>query len=89
MNERIEELTLLLMYLNSCDEESLFYDENGNLNKLVTKNAWKGYGIIDDCGGIFGLCNIFNGEDDSWGKHNINEFNLEECNKIVKNRHRL
>ena len=43
MNERIEELTLLLMYLTSWDEESLFYDENGNLDKGVTKNAWKGY----------------------------------------------
>ena len=43
MNERIEELTLLLMYLTSWDVESLFYDENGNLDKGVTKNAWKGY----------------------------------------------
>lgn len=43
MNERIEELTLLLMYLTSWDEESLFYDENDNLDKGVTKNAWKGY----------------------------------------------
>ena len=43
MNERIEELALLLMYLTSWDEESLFYNENGNLDKGVTKNAWKGY----------------------------------------------
>ena len=43
MNERIEELTLLLMYLTSWDEEGLFYDENGILDKGVTKNAWKGY----------------------------------------------
>ena len=43
MNERIDELTLLLMYLTSWDEESLFYDENGNLDKGVIKNAWKGY----------------------------------------------
>ena len=43
MNEKIEEFTLLLMYLTSWDEESLFYDENGNLDKGVTKNAWKGY----------------------------------------------
>lgn len=43
MNERIDELTLLLMYLTSWDEENLFYDENGNLDKGVTKNAWKGY----------------------------------------------
>ena len=43
MNERIEELTLLLMYLTSWNEESLFYDENDNLDKGVIKNAWKGY----------------------------------------------
>ncbi len=43
MNEKVEELTLLLMYLTSWDEESLFYDENGNLDKVVIKNAWKGY----------------------------------------------
>lgn len=43
MNERIEELTLLLMYLTSWDEDSLFYDGNGNLDKGVIKNAWKGY----------------------------------------------
>ena len=44
----------------------------------------KGYGIIDDCGGIFGLYNVFSGEDDRWAKHNINELDLKECNKIVK-----
>lgn len=43
MNERIEELTLLLMYLTSWDEESLFYDENNNLDKVAIKNTWKGY----------------------------------------------
>ena len=43
MNERIEKLILLLMYLTSWDEESLLYDENGNLDKGVIKNAWKGY----------------------------------------------
>lgn len=43
MNEIIEELTLLLMYLTSWDEDGIFYDENGNLDKCVTKNAWKGY----------------------------------------------
>lgn len=38
-----EELTLLLMYLTSWEEESLYYDENDNLNKEVFKNSWKGY----------------------------------------------
>ena len=61
--------------INSCDEIE-FEVLSG-----------KGYGIIDDCGGIYGLYNIFNGEDDYWDKYNINEFNLAECNKIVNNGH--
>ena len=43
MNEIIEELTLLLMYLTSWDEESLFYDDNDNLDKVVIRNTWKDY----------------------------------------------
>lgn len=33
MKNNIEELTLLLMYLTSWKKESLYYDENNNLNK--------------------------------------------------------
>ena len=44
----------------------------------------KGYGIIDDCGGIWGLSDIFSGEDDSWGKYDINDFDLEKCNKRLQ-----
>lgn len=43
MKNNIEELTLLLMYLTSWEEESLYHDENNNLNKDELKNAWKGY----------------------------------------------
>ncbi len=43
MEKNIEELTLLLMYLTSWEEESLYYDENDNLNKCMLKNCWKGY----------------------------------------------
>lgn len=43
MEKNIEELTLLLMYLTSWEEESLYYDENNKLNKDTLKNAWKGY----------------------------------------------
>ncbi len=43
MEKNIEELTLLLMYLTSWEEESLYYDENNNLNKETLKNTWKGY----------------------------------------------
>ena len=43
MDKNIEELTLLLMYLTSWEEESFYYDENDNLNKGLLKNSWKGY----------------------------------------------
>ncbi len=43
MAKNIEELTLLLMYLTSWEEESLCYDENNNLDKVILKNSWKGY----------------------------------------------
>ena len=43
MENNIEELTLLLMYLTSWEEENLYYDENNNLNKYSLKNTWKGY----------------------------------------------
>lgn len=43
MKKNIEELTLLLMYLTSWEEEGLYYDEDDNLNKKTLKNTWKGY----------------------------------------------
>lgn len=33
MAKNIEELTLLLMYLTSWEEESFYCDENDNINK--------------------------------------------------------
>ncbi len=60
MEKNIEELTLLLMYLTSWEEESLYYDENNNLNKDALKNAWKGYSFetineLTDKGYLFPL----------------------------------
>lgn len=43
MKKSVEELTLLLMYLTSWEEESLYYNENNNFNKDLLKKAWKGY----------------------------------------------
>lgn len=43
----------------------------------------KGYGIIDDCGGIGGLYEIFEGINKEWGDYDINDFDLEEINKII------
>ncbi len=43
----------------------------------------KGYGIIDDCGGIGGLYEIFEGENTDWGKYDINDFDLKKINRII------
>ena len=45
----------------------------------------KGYGIIDDCGGIFGLVNIFEKKNTDWGEYNINDFDLKKTNRIIDN----
>lgn len=58
----------------------------------------KGYGIVEDCGGIWGLAELFkrynnetNDEDDDegyWGSYDINEFDLEEINETIDRRFR-
>ena len=44
----------------------------------------KGYGIIDDCGGPWGLQRIFAGKDKSWGQYDIDNFDLKEINRIIE-----
>ena len=57
--------------------------EDGYMDVPCKVLAGNGYGIIDDCGGPWGLEDIFSGKDKSWGKYNINDFDLEKCNKKV------
>ena len=59
-------------------------DEYGNKEFEVISG--KGYGIIDDVGGVWRLVDVFDGRDTSWGKYNINDFDLERCNKSVENK---
>ncbi len=42
-----------------------------------------GYGIVDDCGGVYGLYNVFNDTSEYFKKRDINEFNLDELQKLV------
>lgn len=44
-----------------------------------------GYGIIDDCGGSWELEEVFNGNNDFWGTHDIYDFDLKLCNEKVIN----
>lgn len=41
--EKKKELTLLLLYLNSWDEEGYERDENGEINCVKIKKSWKGF----------------------------------------------
>ena len=43
MNKKIEELTLLLMYLTSWEEDGFIADENDMPVKAKIKTSWKGY----------------------------------------------
>ena len=89
-----------LYYLNIKEKQKLkiIYDwgDNWEFNLTLSKImedygdtqfdvlSGKGYGIIDDVGGVWGLQKVFDGKDRSWGKHNINDFNLEKCRKKVR-----
>lgn len=92
---------LELFYLNLKEKQRLkiIYDWGDNWNFNITlskiteghsKNNFevlsgKGYGIIDDCGGVWELEKIFNGSSTSWGKYNIENFDLDKCNNDIKN----
>lgn len=43
MEKNIEELTLLLMYLTSWEEDGYVADENNMLKEAKIKTCWKGY----------------------------------------------
>ena len=62
---------------------SKIIDGYGEYNSEVISG--KGYGIVDDCGGVDSLDEIFQGKSDVCRHIDINQFNLEECNKEVQN----
>lgn len=66
-----------------CLSVSKIIDDYSDLDIDVLSG--KGYGIIDDSGGAWTLGNIFAGQDTSWGKYNIHDFDLDECNRKIHN----
>ena len=52
-------------------------------NKPFEVLGGKGYGIIDDCGGIFGLIDIFERRNTDWGEYDINDFDLKKTNQTI------
>ena len=98
LSEYFNDLELYYLNLKEKQKFKIVYDMGDNwifnltLSKIIDEYgdnefeviAGKGYGIIDDVGGIWGLENIFSGRDTSWGKYNIDDFDLEECNENIK-----
>lgn len=99
VEEQSEYFELFYLNLKEKSKIKIIYDFGDNwtfnltLSKIIDEYddndfqvlSGKGYGIIDDCGGPWGLQKIFDGEDDSWGNYDINDFDLEKCNKRVNN----
>ena len=98
LSEYFNDLELYYLNLKEKQKFKIVYDMGDNwifnltLSKIIDEYgdnefeviAGKGYGIIDDVGGIWGLEDVFSGKDTSWGKYNIDDFDLEECNENIK-----
>lgn len=56
-------------------------EEYGNKRYYILSG--KGYGIVEDSGGTFGLYDIFYNNDTSFGKYDINEFNIDKINDRI------
>lgn len=95
LGEYYSELELFYLNLKEKNKLKVIYDWGDNwqfnltLSKIIEDSSTKefevlsgkGYGIVDDCGGIYGLYEIFSGENPNY---DINEFNLEKCNEDVQ-----
>lgn len=99
LSEYYNDIELFYLNLKEKQRLKVIYDLGDNwifnltLSKIVDVDDYgdvdfevlsgKGYGIIDDCGGIWSLSDILSGKDTSWGKYDINDFDLEKCNEKV------
>lgn len=98
LGEHYKDLELFYLGLKEKQRLKIIYDYGDNwtfnltLSKIIDEYreldfevlSGKGYGIIDDCGGSWGLSDIFYGNDTSWGDYDINDFDLKECNERVR-----
>lgn len=98
LGEYYNDLELFYLNLKEKNKLKIIYDwgDNWQFNLTLSKIidgisekefevlTGKGYGIIDDCGGVWSLENIFSEENIGWRNYNINEFNLENCNADVQ-----
>ena len=98
LSEYYNDLELFYLNLKEKQKFKIIYDFGDNwifnitLSKIIDEYgdnefeviSGKGYGIIDDVGGIWGLEDVFSGKDTSWGEYDINDFDLEKCNERVR-----
>ena len=98
LDEEYNDLELFNLNLKEKQRLKIIYDWGDNwifkltLSKIIDDYgdtdfevlSGKGYGIIDDVGGVWGLEDIFNGIDTSWGKYDINDFDLKKCNESIR-----
>lgn len=96
-NEIIEEQDLNYFELKEKQRLKVIYDFGDNWifhitiskiiegygNKRFEVLSGKGYGIIDDCGGIGDLYDIFNKINTDWGEYDINDFNIKQINQVI------
>lgn len=96
-NNIVEEQDLNYLELKEKQKLKVIYDFGDNWvfnitiskiledygNKRFEVVSGKGYGIIDDCGGIGGLYDIFNKINKDWGEYNIDDFDINKINKII------
>ena len=98
LDEAYNDLELFNLDVKEKQRFKIVYDfgDNGVFNLTLSKIidgygstdfevlSGKGYGIIEDVGGPWGLEDIFYGNDTSFGNYDINEFDLEKCNERVR-----
>ena len=77
--DKLEDITSILEK-NNCAISKVINDYG---DKRMYVISGKGYGIIDDCGGIYGLYEIFNKINNDWGEYDINNFDLDKANSFI------
>lgn len=98
IDELYGSLKLKALFLQEKQKLKLYYDfgdgwifnitvskiNNGCNKKSFEVVSGKGYGIIEDCGGTWGLYKAFYDKNPYFGHYDINDFDLEKCNKRFK-----
>ena len=97
LDEFFSDVELYYLRMNAKDKLKITYDFGDNWNFLLTLSqivdgksntnfeviSGKGYGIVEDCGGAWYLDKVFSLKNPDWKDYDLNDFDLEKCNKYV------